>query len=60
MDWININKFFLIEKAIATFTKENRDIFWGKEEVLNIDQTYNNSEPYPLALLQILSNANNL
>ena len=62
LEWIEliITNFSLVEKAIATFTKESRDIFWEKEEVLNIDQTYNNSEPYPLALLQILSNANNL
>ena len=58
MDWININKFFLIEKAIATFTKENRDIFWEKKEVLILNQTYKSNELYPL--LQILSNANNL
>ena len=62
LEWIEliITNFSLVEKAIATFTKESRDIFWEKEEVLNIDQTYNNSEPYPLALLHILSNANNL
>ena len=47
MDWININKFFLIEKAIATFTKENRDIFWEKEEVLVLNKTYKSSELYP-------------
>ena len=62
LEWIEliITNFSLIEKAIATFTKESRDIFWEKEEVLNLNQTYNSREPYPLALLQILSNANNL
>ena len=62
LEWIDliITNFSLIEKAIATFTKENREIFWEKEEVLVLNQTYKSSEPYPLALLHILSNANNL
>ena len=60
--WIeNIaTNFSLVEKAIATFTEESRNLLWEKEEVYNIFQTYNSFEPYPFALFQILSNSKDL
>ena len=61
-EWIDIilTNFSLVEKAIATFTQESKDLLWEKENVLNMNQTYNSSEPYPFALVQILDCANNL
>ena len=59
-EWINniYTNFSLVEKAIAIFTKKSRDLFWEKEEILNLPRTYNSCEPYPFALNQILGSAN--
>jgi hypothetical protein len=49
--------FSLVEKAIATFTKESRNLFWEKEEILDYYNLYESYEPYPFALYQVLTNA---
>ena len=61
-EWINniYTNFSLVEKAIAIFTKKSKDLFWEKESILNLPNTYNSSEPYPFALIQILDSANSL
>ena len=49
--------FSLVEKAIATFTEESRNLLWEKEETLSFNEIYESYEPYPFALFQILSNS---
>jgi len=57
--WIDniVTNFSLVEKAIATFTKESRNLFWEKEEILDYYNLYESYEPYPFALYQVLTNA---
>ncbi len=55
--WIDniVTNFSLVEKAIATFTEESRNIFWEKEEILDYYNLYDSYEPYPFALYQVLT-----
>ena len=48
------------KKAIATFTKESRELLWEQEEILNYYQPFKSTEPYPFSLFQIVSNAKSL
>ena len=54
------SNFSLVEKAIATFTKESRELLWEQEEILNYYQPFKSTEPYPFSLFQIVSNAKSL
>ena len=59
LNWIEAigTNFSLVEKAIATFTEESRNLLWEKEEILSYNERFESFEPYPFALFQILTNS---
>ena len=62
LEWIDLimTNFSLVEKSLIYFTDESKNIFWEKNSILNMNNTYNSNEPYPFALFQIIESSSSL